>query len=518
MERAGRSAPFARLLERRALWVTVAALTFLRVLMVAFHSCFTAWIGTLDYPIQILSAQRVLQGERPYRDFQVLYGPLGAYVAAAFEWPLRRLPPVTSFQWYVYAALGLFYCVVCVRFSRVRVARPLFLIGSVVLLMGSVNAIAPLAYYSLPMTLPAIAAIVLLPLTVAGPRSRPGVALLWQVASGILIALEFLIRINFGVYLAIAVAIIGVAASIFGKRAVAVAALRCLILAGVAGCVLLGILAAAGIAGPALADMRDYLPRAAAGRALPWKMNPNHRLFEVTIPTVACLLIGSVSRLRRGLIGFWLVPYLLLCAFFSYAVFRFDALHLVPLLMISLLLLFAQIAPVLPHPGLRALLIARPSTPPPQPAAPIDAYTVRHGAGILTQEASMLDRLDRMRKPGEEIFWASAPGSCQSTFDMCVNLALYVADGVLPRQKVWFFDTASTPFGDVQRTIIRGLEAAKTPWVGMQDVYVQDSRGIAHREAPLLEDFIRSHYDLVFTSEIPQVNRRYSIYSRKPQA
>jgi hypothetical protein len=174
MERAGRSAPFARLLERRALWVTVAALTFLRVLMVAFHSCFTAWIGTLDYPIQILSAQRVLQGERPYRDFQVLYGPLGAYVAAAFEWPLRRLPPVTSFQWYVYAALGLFYCVVCVRFSRVRVARPLFLIGSVVLLMGSVNAIAPLAYYSLPMTLPAIAAIVLLPLTVAGPRSRPG--------------------------------------------------------------------------------------------------------------------------------------------------------------------------------------------------------------------------------------------------------------------------------------------------------------------------------------------------------
>jgi hypothetical protein len=256
--------------------------------------------------------------------------------------------------------------------------------------------------------------------------------------------LEFLIRINFGVYLAIAVAIIGVAASIFGKRAVAVAALRCLILAGVAGCVLLGILAAAGIAGPALADMRDYLPRAAAGRALPWKMNPNHRLFEVTIPTVACLLIGSVSRLRRGLIGFWLVPYLLLCAFFSYAVFRFDALHLVPLLMISLLLLFerredvtgtgkasqargihwfglpevqvllllllfAQIAPVLPHPGLRALLIARPSTPPPQPAAPIDAYTVRHGAGILTQEASMLDRLDRMRKPGEEISGRARP-------------------------------------------------------------------------------------------------------------
>ena len=519
----------------------------------AVPGCFDPWIGTLDYPIQILSTQRILNGERPYRDFQVLYGPLGHYVAAAFQWPLRQLSPVQAFHWYVYAALALFYGVVCVRFSRLRLARPLILVGAVVLLVGSTNTIAPLAYYSMPMALPVIAAIELLPLTVAGPKSRPALILPCQIACGVAIAAEFLIRINFGVYLATAVCITGLAAYFCGRRPVAAAALRCLVFAAVFGCLMAGVFAVAGIAGPAIADMRDYLPRASAGRALPWKINPNHRLFEVTSLTVLCLLPGAVSRLRRGQIGFWLVPYLLLCAFFTYAVFRFDTLHLLPLLMISLLvllerteddpgrdgasqagalhwlgvrelqllallLLFGQIASVLPHLGLRHRLLAERSTPQPEPALPALVLTVRRGTAILTEEASMLDRLDRIRKPGEEVFWVSAPGSCQSTFDPCVNLALYLADGVLPQQKIWFFDTASTPFDDVQRTIIDGLEAAKTPWVGLQDVYVRDPRGIARGEAPLLKNFILSHYDLVFTSEIPGANRRYSVYARKPGA
>ena len=532
-------------LRQPACWWTAATLLLLYVTLHAFALCFSARIGTLDYPIQILSADRILHGELPFRNFQVLYGPLGHYAAAAFLWPFRKLQPITAFEWYVYVAVLAFYAVVCLRLSRLRLARPVFFFGSILLLAATVDTIAPLAYYSLPMTLPLVAVVVCLPRTVPGTGSSPHA---WQVLCGVLIGAEFLVRINFGVYLAVAVLLTGMAAFLFRNRPVAVAAFRCLIVALLAFCVLMAVFAAAGIAAPAMADMRVYVPRAAAGRALPWKLNANHTLVLLTGIAAASLLATALPRLRKGLIGFWLVPYLLVCAFFSYALFRFDPVHLIPLLMMALLLLFELPADAMPAEAvtfprpvrwfglvevqvllvlllflridlqLKPFYVHLPGSRRVWPHSPLvqtDMVVVRHGTEILASEASMLDRLDAMRKPEQEIFWASAPGSCQSTFDACTNLALYLADGILPRQKIWYFDTASTPFEDVQRSIVHGLDAAKTPWVGVQDVYVHQQLGIAHPESSLLQNFIQSHYVRVFTSDIPGANRKYSIYARK---
>jgi hypothetical protein len=111
----------------------------------------------------------------------------------------------------------------------------------------------------------------------------------------------------------------------------------------------------------------------------------------------------------------------------------------------------------------------------------------------------------------------SAPDACQSTFDMCTNIGLYLADNTLPRQPIWYFDTASTPYPDIQQRIVDGLQARRTPWIGVQDVFVPDPIGGPTTRSTLLIDYVLSHYSLVFTTDIPTRNLRYRIYSRRPQ-
>jgi hypothetical protein len=546
------SASLASFLNQRALWYIVALFVFVHGLIRAFPRCFSSRIGSLDFPLQIISAQRILKGERPYRDFQTLYGPLGHYIAAVLQWPLRHLLPILAFEWYVYISFALFFAIVCVRFGRLRLARPLFLIGSIFLLKNVASILASFAYYSLAMTLPVIAVVILLPYTALGSSSKRDWSSLVQILVGILIAAELVIRINFGAYLVVAIAITGLFAYLRKDRPVAVAASRCLVFTALAACAWIGIFIAAGIALPAVADTHQFVARFAAARGKPWRYNPDHVLFKYTFLAVAVMLTGAVWRIRKRQLGFWLMPYLLLCAFFLYSFLRFDLEHIQPLLMISLLLLFnhsdnvtteqsassspkvrwigllefqvlalllipRQLGlPLLP-PALKRLVSHAPASTTATPTRPVDVQSVlRHGVLIPPDEAAMLDRLDQMRKPEEEIFWASAPGSCQSSFDWCLDLNLYLADGILPKQKVWFFDTASTPFDDTQRSIVLGLESAKTPWVGVQDVYVRDTRLVAHLEAHILQDFILNHYNLAFTSEDPQDNRRFSVYVRKP--
>lgn len=547
------ASPKAPFLRSPIAWQLASLCAFLLAVWKCAPYCHALVKSPLDYPIQIISTQRILHGELPYRDFQTFYGPLGYYVSAFFLWPFRALPAVVSFNSYVFACLVLCYAIVCFVFSRVRVFRPLFLIGGAFLIARSAKTLATIAFYSLPMLLPVVLAAVTVQLAVESPARSSRRALFWQCISGGLIAAEIFIRINFGFYLAFAILLTGVAAFLAGNKPVALAALRCLIAAVAVAFLLLGIFALAGIAAPFITDLRFYLPHAVPGRNVPWKYVDDKKLAVVTAISLFTTLLRTIGRLYRRDIGFWLVPYILLCGFFSYTFLRFDIVHILPFLVFSLLLLgdLPATRPTMSPTGLttsqpwyrsyvglpelqlfvllflfhqRAIglleihLFGPPKTLQPyfMPTSP-EPSTVLRNVSLFTKEADMLHRLDALRKPGDEVFWMSAPGSCQSTFDMCANMSLYLAEDILPRQRIWYFDTVTTPYDEVQQRIVDGLEAGKTPWIGVQDVFVRNTIGIGKPESTLLENYVLAHYTVVFTTDIPNQNRRYSIYARNPK-
>lgn len=312
--------------------------------------------------------------------------------------------------------------------------------------------------------------------------------------------------------------------------------------------------AAAGILLPFLSDMRTYLPRAVLGRGVPWKY-VDHTVAYATAASLAATLLRPLPRVFRRRIDFSLVPYIVLTGLFTYTFVRFEPAHLLPFMIFSLLLLAdpSDEAPAaatrpwyrfcfgLPELQLFGLLLLFQLLSPmhymtrlerrllhipphiyaagPEPGVlPVpEPMALLHQFVLFSPEADMLHRLDKLRNSTDEVYWMSAPDACQSTFDMCTNIGLYLADNTLPRQPIWYFDTASTPYPDIQQRIVDGLQARRTPWIGVQDVFVPDPIGGPTTRSTLLIDYVLSHYSLVFTTDIPTRNLRYRIYSRRPQ-
>jgi hypothetical protein len=535
------------------LWVAAALIAFVYSISICATFLHSPVLSTLDYPIQIISTFRILHGEVPYRDFQTLYGPLGYYIAAAFIWPLRVHTPVNGANCYVVACLTIFYAILCTALARLRLRRPVFLVGSATLVAASAPFFLAVGWYSLPMLLPVVFATITLQFTVPSPIRSPARALLWQSVTGALLAAQMFIRFNFGLYPIFAIAVVAAAAYFFGDRRIAAAGLRCLAFTVGFLALLSMVFAAEGILVPFLSDMRMYLIHNAAGRTVPWKY-VDHTIVYATAASFIATLLRSLPRIFRRRIDFSLVPYITLSGFLTYTIVRFDTVHLLPFLALSLLLLadpsgdapskgtqpwyrscfglpelqlfglillLQLLSPMRYISGLEWRLLHIPahtfsiaSQHPgvvfgPQPV------TGRHQVALYTSEADMLDRLDKLRKPTDEVFWMSAPDACQSTFDMCTNLGLYLADNMLPREPVWYFDTPTTPYPALQQHMIEGLQANRTPWVGVQEVYVPNPIGGPSVRSSLLIDYVRSHYSLVFTTEIPNRNIRYLIYSRR---
>jgi hypothetical protein len=511
--------------------------------------CFIPNGSQLDYPIQVISAQRILHGEIPYVDFQVLYGPIGHYFAALVEWPLRSLPPATAANCFYYLSTLLFLVLVIHLASRIPPAEPAVFLAALFVIFISVPTLAILSYYSLPSLLPLFLAMVCATPAIQNAPASYSRALYYQAATGTLLAIEVFTRINFGVYLGIAIAITGLLAFLFGLRQTAIAALRCLAFALVASSILLLVFTAAGMLRPAIADMMRYIPRAAASRNAPWRSYANRHLLRVTSLAVALFLLWVPRKIIRRQIDGTLLPYLVLCAFVSYSLFRFDPVHLYPLIALLLIigctpdlppartfdpnasgrrsrvdeissrimqpvqLLAVSLFALVPFGGDMGLHTIHPALdywrhPAKRPIAV-------NGIPISSPELDLLARLNALRTRGEAIYWAGIPGSCQTTTDMCVNLALYLADRSLPATKIWFFDTASTPYEDVQRQIIQDLEKEKTPWIGMQGLIETNSDVPPHPEVNLLQNYVLDHYAVAFTDNMPELNRRYVIYSRK---
>ena len=510
--------------------------------------------STLDYPIKIISVQRILRGEAPFRDFQTLYGPLGYYLAAFFQWPFHSHSPVFTYNYYVFASLILTYGIICACFSRLRPRRFILFIGVAIAIVQSAKPLLPLAFYSVSDLLPVLLASFTVQLTVESPGRNARRTLLWQWITGTLIAAEIFIRINYGFYLAMAVIITGVGAFLVGNRGVATAAARCVGAAFAMTCLLFGVFAVMGISRPLIADLPLYISRDPAGRAVLWKDLPLKPLAIVTAISVGATTLRSLGRLYRRQIDFWLVPYILLLGFFSYTFLRFDALHLLPVLILSMILLcenpteqwdspsdlkpsnrpisrffglpelqliafFMLLHLLYPIPVItsihRHIAPGLKRTVEPSEYSVPESTTILRNVELYAKEADMVHHLDSLRKPDEEVFWMSAPQACQSTFDMCANVALYLADGILPKQNIWYFDTVTTPYEDIQQRIIAGLEANKTHWIGVQDVFVPGTVGVLKSQSNLLNDYVLSHYTIVFDSDIPNRNLRFKIYARK---
>ena len=536
-----------RLLTQPGTWIFASLTAFL--LAVGYCSRFSNKPATnsLDFPIQVISTLRILRGEVPFRDFQTVYGPLGYYLSAAFVWLFRFHSPVLAFNCYNLFCLAAFYGILCVRFAKLRLPRPILLFGGALLIAYSAKILTVLSWYSLPMLLPVIVANETLQFTVESPTRSFKSALVWRCVTGALLAAETFIRFNFGLYLAVAVLFVGIGALVVKNKPVAAAALQILALTAVFLGIFSSAFGAAGILIPFLSDIHTYIRTFTAGRNESWPYVP-HWLAICTAVSFTVIVLRPIRRILRGQIDFSLAPYIVLCGCVSYTVPRFDSLHLVPFFVFSLILIcdpgdiqsapnahvgapsllglpelqifvlfyLFHIAPrefVTPYPfdhlispGLSHMAIA--SKPEPS--------TQRNGVQLYSKESEMLQRLHGLRKPGDEIFWMSTPQACQSTFDWCTNLNLYIANGEIPRPSIWYFDTVTTPYPDTQQQIIQDLQAEKTPWIGVEDVFVPNTVGGPSVHSTALIDYVLQHYARVFSTDIPNANRRYAVYARRP--
>ncbi len=497
----------------------------------------------LDFPIQVISTQRVLRGERPHADFEALYGPVGHYTSALGEYPLRSLPPATAANcFYLLCSLGFLAIAVYVAGRQIPGSRPRFYLGVLGLLVFSTAVLSTYSFYSLPAQMLLYVALLLLPSAfgeTASSRRSPALA---QAAVGLLIGLAIFTRLNFGVYLPTAIAVAGMLAFFFGNRRAARGALGCLLAAVVMCVVLLGIFTALGIAGPEIADMRLYIPRWAASRGLPLWNNPNIILFWLVLLAASGSLLKIGAKLLRRQADSTVVAHVLLYLFISYSLFRFDQEHAYPAALLSLLLVsdFAfpdvRVGPVAPRQSwmgiadwhwLTVMLMISWLT-----LGPFGQFNLqrartywgslrqhvpltRQGVWVYPLEASLLDYLDSVRRPGEEFYVASEQGSCQSTHDNCANLSLYLAEKTLPAEKLWYFDTASTAYPEVQQAVVDELRRRKTPWIILETLPRRNGAPIDRSEARVLTDFVLTNYEALRTFASYDLNVSYTVYKRK---
>ena len=497
----------------------------------------------LDFPIQVISTQRVLRGERPHADFEALYGPVGHYTSALAEYPLRFLPPAMAANcFYLLCSFGFLAIAVYVAGRQIPESRPRFYLGVLALLVFSTAVLSTYSFYSLPAQLPLYLALLLLSSAFGEITSGPRSPALAQAAIGMLIGLAIFTRLNFGVYLPIAIAITGMFAFLFGNRRAALGALGCLLAASVMCFVLLGLFAALGIAGPEIADMRRYIPRWAASRGLPLRSNPHLILFWLVLLAATGSLLKVGAKLRRRQADSTLVAHILLYLFISYSLFRFDQEHAYPAALLSLLLVSDFAFPALrsaPAPSRRSwvgiaewhwltvTLIISWFT-----LGPFGQFNIqrartywgsvrqhvpltRQGVWVYPLEASLLDYLDSVRRPNEEFYVASEQGSCQSTHDNCANLSLYLAEKTLPREKLWYFDTASTAYPEVQEAVVDELRRHETPWIILERLPRRNGAPIDRPEARILTDFVLTNYESLRTFASYDLNVSYTVYKRK---
>ena len=505
-----------------------------------------------DYPFYVISAARVLHGERPYADFAVVYGPLGYYLNAAGLRALQPLPLIQGFNLWFVICTALYLLFFIYQLSFLSRHNKFFVLAMYIYIITLLPIIAHYAYYSLiPVLMLAIAIWCSRSYFATDPlkhKSASGYISLFALAAITVTAL--LTRINFGVYVCVSIVLVSLLQIFTHKRQhwKQLTILVAIILAF--GTLATGILHFNGILLPYIRDMVLFLPRYKA-RHLPVMYSSSSTEVVLASVLLIIILLVAIDLTKRRLFGCGLMGIIILVCLFHYAYQRFDVEHSY---CVFLLLPFVYLAIINDHytivfdshfmgsnHGLKksinpfnyilsillALMLLIPliysflsiqimttTTSYWLYNYTNDHFFINDGVLILPNETKMLQKLATEDK--SEIYWGSMPGCCESTTQVGANLSLYLAQSLLPSSRIWYFDPCSTAYADVQKVLIADLEAKKFKRIGMQGL-IDPTIGYLPGNPPesrLFFDYVRSRYTLQNRFTMPEANRYYDIYIR----
>ena len=524
----------------QAAWLEILLLGVLAV--GAFLIATTPPSNPYDHPFYIITAGRILEGEKPYVDFGVVYGPLGYYINAIGLWPLQFLPIIKAFG-VLNFLLFLVYLLLLVSAKRSLRDHPPF---PALLVTGYLVGLFPIlvhyAYYSLMPSLMLILAIQL-----SKTFLSPGCPSIWKYAGGLaaLTVVATLTRINFGFYIFAGLASVVFLQLCWGYGRIWARVMAFFIMSLIFGGLALLLLYWAGILIPYLQDMMLFLPRYRA-RFLPLTYSTSPGQLMVLLQVFLILVAIGFDLVRRHILKAGMVGIVISLGLFQYCYQRLDINHVYVLFLVLPFVYIAiwedyqsaQVTPLadgsvsgklrpdllrlLPW-ALIYLLLALPviySNSSMRIVQETASWWLNRGdssaereIGLLPGEKQMLDDLAR-EKGGRDIFWGSVPGSCESSTQTGANLSLYLAQGRLPSTRIWFFDPCSTAHDDVQQSLVQELEVKHLPLIAMQGL-IDPTLGYLPGNPPesrILFDYVQRNYTLQKRYSLPEANRYYDIY------
>lgn len=518
------------------------------VVFVVFLIGLVAQANNFDYPITILSAERALAGQRPYIDFYNSHGPVGTYVMAFTMWLLGAWSHTEAVNLFASFCAVFYFGLVSWQIYKLSARRPVVSVILLLYLIALMPIVIVWGYYSL-------LAIILLALTLLASEriycdhlslseKMPAIFLVSAIA-----AVSLLMRLNFGLYIIFAVGVIGIWRFYFHATERKAIAVQFFVLAVLIATVLM-VFYWSGQASPYLRDMMDFFPRYKT-RHYPLSQLLEYResailllFFGLTGLAVVAVAIGLVLR-RQVQGGFYGLILLVCLTHFAWQ--RFDLGHVYPIMLLLPLVwicadndlaaddkqrgarsdsfLSRSLQALL---GCMILVMASYRHESSNTARQAIRYwqngrsghgspVVRNNVRILRDEARMLDELAREYGPDTGIFWASMPGNCEGASQYGANILLYVAEGRIPEPKIWFFDTITTAYPDVQKRLIDDVEHLKIKRIAMQGpIYSGASNSTNNiKESTLFLEYVLARYQFEKRFLVPEGNRYYDIYSRK---
>jgi hypothetical protein len=507
--------------------------------------------NTFDYPVSLISSARIMHGEKPYVDFDPgVYGPLHYYITTMGLWTLSFLPLVPSFN-LLYVIWTSIYVLVIIWFlSKPIEKNPLFLL-LYIYIIALLPLITQYAFYSLPSGLM---------LAIAVLRSRnfftpdPKDISLWitpSILASIIVG-SLLSRMNFGIYIIFSLTLVSILnIPTLGRKILS--RLTLLFMAILAlGIIAVVILYCSGILSPYVQDMIRFMPRYKS-RLQPvlWGTTPPQLILVIAL--LLTIAATAIDLIRQKHFGAGLFGTILLGCLFQYAFGRLDVEHLYPAF-----LLFPFVYLVVHNDYQKIISRPSPSGHHPNSSAksPLSIWIQRiwlvllllvplfyssrllgiiettsnywnynwtndrsfmdDTVLILPGEINMLKELAAEKESNSEIFWGSMPGSCESTTQIGANVGLYLVQGRLPTTRIWYFDTCTTAYPDVQQILVEDLEARQIKRIAMQG-YIDPSIGYLPGNPPesrIFFDYVRSKYTLRKHYAMPEANRYYDIYVR----
>jgi hypothetical protein len=504
-------------------------------------------IATFDLPAAVISAARVANGDRPFIDMNVLYGPVGHYIVASVIRAFPSLPPMTSSERLFFLVSVINLLLITWGTMWLTQKRPYLRWAAVACLVIWGPMFVRFSYFSgIPFVIWICACMLawmgLSDEDAGRPRDMAIAGL------GLIGVLMLAIKINFGLYL-LTIGFGVIVIRVLAKRRAAARALIFYCASSIAGLVFYaGIMWSTGMLGPYLADMRQFVQHASS-RQLPLSTLTGTNLLQfVDVSAVLVLLLVVAWQYRHSRIASVIQYYVLLSACsFHYLTHRFDGHHFHMFLVVALYACLVVLAhhqesrfttAMLTGAVLALMMMAVPESwgavvsriglffPAFNPQHNNDANTTdvrassaypsvrRGGVQIFPEEAVMLDYVEAQMGAADRVLWATVPGSCQSSYDACVNNMLYMAEGRLPSGRFWLFDTPVTPFPEIQEQMIADLTAKPVRVVGMQKNWVANPLGHNIPESDLLYKYVQAHYNLMKSVDVPGRSATYQIFVR----